>query len=108
MVDFDAKDVGKTLGKISQGQAKLQENVYPDDPDAQLLLQIEEAISLSAQGTLAGYLYPTDSFIVDHSVYGEVDSPILQIDGGYLVESQFPLTFPISFATVTTLLGTFN
>jgi hypothetical protein len=88
---------------MSQEQARIQENIYPDDPDAQLLLQIPETVTLSGTLTLTQYTYPTNSFIVDHPVYGNVDSSVLLIDGDYAttgdVVATWPWTWPLDWGT---------
>jgi hypothetical protein len=88
-VNFEARDLGKALGKMSQEQARIQENIYPDDPDAQLLLQIPHSVTLGGSIIGAAWYYPTNSFILDHAVYGYVDSSVLLIDGGYQAGTAF-------------------
>lgn len=84
MVSFAAKDLGKALGSMSREQQRIQENIYPDDPDAQLLLQIPDNITLSGTIVLTRFTYASDSFVLDHPVLGVLDSATLKLDGGYV------------------------
>lgn len=76
-------DFAKLIGNLSGRIATLESNVYPDDPSAQLQLLVSEVMTFTEHGTIVSKLYPSTSFIIDHPVYGELDSSILQLDGGY-------------------------
>ena len=79
----DAKELGRLLGNISSQQSRIQENIYPDDPNAQLLVQKRDVIVMTMEGTVTANLLSPSSFYIDHPVYGDVDSAVLAIDGGY-------------------------
>ena len=55
-------------------------------------------INVTGTYVVTKYLLTTDSFVLDHPVYGELDSSVLKLDGGYLVNITFPLSFPINFS----------
>ena len=77
-------ELGRALGKLKQEQeVNIKDNLSPVEEDALLNVWNSEFIRLGGTITVTKLLYPTDSFIVDHPVYGEVDSPVLKIDGGY-------------------------
>jgi hypothetical protein len=104
----DSKDLGRILGGIIQQQQSLQENVYPDDPSAQLQLVQAETIAFTEHGTVLGYFYADTSFILDHPVLGVLDSSTLALDGGYSTTSPtFPWTFPATFTGGPSVLFTF-
>lgn len=93
-----ASQLGKIIGKLGKEQQVTNENLGPEEIDGQLLIKRRELVELVGTFTVTQRLYPTDSFILDHPVYGELDSAVLQLDGGYdVTPPTFPLTFPISF-----------
>jgi len=53
--------------------------------------------SVSMSGVVTGYklLWKEDSFVIDHPVRGEIDSDYYKIDGGYIDDVPFDLTYPI-------------
>ena len=109
-----AKELGRIIGDLSRQQQKLQENVYPDDPDAELQLIQTEQLSVTQAGSVFGLELDSTSFVLDHPVLGELDSATLELDGGYAQTGgtpTFPAVFPWTFTPTTdsrTLLQTFN
>ena len=90
-----AKDLGRIIGKLAQDQQTLQENVYPDDPSAQLQLIQSESIAWSGTLVLTKKSYSATSFVLDHPVYCDIDSATLEIDGGYQSSYLvYPVTYP--------------
>jgi len=97
-----AAQLGKILGNLSKRQQYTDENLTPEEVEGQLLLKQREIIELTGSATLTAKYYDLTSFVLDHPVLGELDSSILELDGGYQqTGSSFPLTFPISFAAGT-------
>lgn len=81
-LDYASK-IGAAIGSMSKEQDTIKENISPDDPEDQFQIVTFEFLRLGGTATLTQLMYPTDSFILDHPVYGELDSNVLQIDGGY-------------------------
>jgi hypothetical protein len=101
----ETKMLARTIAGMSQEQDTIKQNLSPDESEAQLITGF--TYNVITQGTLVAnaYLYATDSFIIDHPVYGELDSPVLKLDGGY--EPNYlmvPFEMPISFESIPQLL----
>lgn len=78
-----AQEVGRIIGGIAREQSSIQENLSPDEFDSLLsTLNSEEVVSRGVLTATSREL-ATDSFVIDHPVYGEIDSSTLKIDGGY-------------------------
>jgi hypothetical protein len=77
------QEIGMLLGKKSREQSQIKENLNPDEFDSQLVNFNQ--FSVTAGGTAIGTkkVYATNAFVLDHPVYGELDSLTLEIDGGY-------------------------
>lgn len=60
----------------------------PDDENAQLGVYYSESVVVHGQVRFYKKVYPTTSFIIDHPVYGDIDSSTLALDGGYLAGSE--------------------
>lgn len=71
--------------------ADLQDNISPPDPAA--LFQVGASVNMALQGTviLTAWELDSNSFALDHPVYGELDSAALALDGNY---KQWGTTFP--------------
>lgn len=76
----------------------VKRNISPDDLNSNYPLFINEnPIKLTGTITLTKYTYATNSFVIDHPVYGELDSSVLLLDGGYdQLSITMPLTMPIT------------
>ncbi len=99
------KELARNLATTANEQESVKQNLSGDDTEALLQLQSNEKIVMSGSFLATKYTYATDSFIIDHPVYGELDSSVLLLDGNYAQEEAlFPLTFPISFGISTELL----
>lgn len=96
-------ELAKFLGGLSKEQRNLKENIVPDEIENSFLLAPFQAIDLASSITVTAYFYPTTSFILDHPVYGELDSSTLELDGGYVDVTgdgiSFPATFPLTFVS---------
>jgi len=110
MVINATKELGKTLGMMNQEQNTIKENLSPDDTIGQDQVYSFERMQIEGTVTATQYDLASDSFVIDHPVYGELDSSLLKLDGGYAQvpgSPIFPATFPWTFvagATSTTLL----
>lgn len=78
-----ATELGKELGRSLQSQNRIQQNMSADESDAQLNIYNTEDFVIEGTLTVSSLSIATDSFVLDHPVYGELDSPTLQLDGGY-------------------------
>ena len=77
------EELGYLIGDISSEQNNIKENVLPDESlNVFLLAPFETAAVFTYYGASAQY-YGTSTFVIDHPVYGDIDSSILHIDGGY-------------------------
>lgn len=102
-MSLDENDrLGSLIGGMDRRQDDLAQNISPNEPDAQT--QIIDTANVLLQGTvvITRKSYPTDSFILDHPVYGELNSPTLKLNGGYATtvggSFTFPATFPLTFS----------
>ena len=75
--------LGEIIGGSISEQDQIKDNIRADSAEAIDSIGFSETIVLS--GTLTGVAkqYATDSFIIDHVVYGELDSTVLKLDGGH-------------------------
>lgn len=78
-----ATEVGKIIGNIINKQVTTDENLAAQEVDSQVVIVNQEQFRLSGTLSIVKRAYATDSFILDHPVYGELDSSTLKIDGGY-------------------------
>ena len=84
----NASQLGKTIGQSIQEQEEtVKRNITPDEESGLLQIQNREDIVIDERLTANKLIYATNSFIMDHPVYGDIDSSILYIDGGYADES---------------------
>jgi len=92
--------LGSVIGGLTNDQDTIKQNLSPDDSESQeQLVAFEQEVH---QGSILVIQknYPTDSFVIDHPVYGYIDSATLKLDGGYggtLGGFSLPGTFPMSF-----------
>ena len=78
-----ASQLGETLGILSNIQDDMQQNMSPDENQAQDQMSSRFIFEIGGTVILNQNTYATDSFILDHPVYGELDSAVLKLDGGY-------------------------
>ena len=122
--------LAEKLGKMTKDTLALQEQVSPDDVDQQQLGSISHfelqatavvnSLTYDTSHSIGGdglgfpvafpvsfdsgiiYIYP---FVIDHPVYGDLDSNVLWIDGGWLSEEvTIPITMPLTIGIVKTEL----
>lgn len=79
----DYTTVGRNIGRIIRNQSSTDENLSADEQEGLLTVNPSEEIVLDNSVTITKYNYGETSFILDHPVYGELDSNTLELDGGY-------------------------
>jgi hypothetical protein len=62
----------------------MKEDLVPDEVSQSLILTPQDTARITHRIVMTKGAYPSTSFIIDHPVYGYIDSPTLAIDGGYL------------------------
>lgn len=77
------QELGMMLGKSMKEQSTIKENMNPDEFDQQLVTFNSEQLVIEVVPSAENKCYDQDIFILDHPVYGELDSATLQLDGGY-------------------------
>ena len=92
----NSEELGRAIATSLNNSEQIKQDAIPAEIiNSMLIAPIDRLkVTLSVVGTKLSY-DPT-SFILDHPVYGELDSSTLELDGGYLVSetgSQFDLTF---------------
>jgi hypothetical protein len=97
--------LAETIAATSNDQQTVKQNLSADDPDSLLQLQSSETLRLTGTLIATQYTYPTNSFIIDHPVYGVIDSATLLIDGGYVTNVvTIPVTIPVLLGAAATVL----
>jgi len=95
------KELGRLIGSINNEQQIVKENIAADEVVDQEQLRSAESIQIPGTLIAIKWTYGTTSFILNHPVYGELDSAVLQLDGGYdstLGGFSFPGSFPLIFS----------
>lgn len=70
---MSVKELGRLLGGIASDQSRIQENIYPDDPNAQLLVQKRDVVVMTMEGTVTVHNLAASALYMDHPVYGFMD-----------------------------------
>ena len=83
-VDYDAIQLGLVLGKNVQTVNDLNQTVFDSEGLSDLNIVGINSIQLSTSIICTKNIYPSDSFILDHPVYGSLNSAVYKLDGGYL------------------------
>jgi len=78
-----AEELGRIIGGIARQQSNIQENISPDEADALLNVYNTEQLVIEVVMTVTTKCYDANTFVIDHPVYGDIDSATLLIDGGY-------------------------
>jgi len=78
-----ADEIGILIGQMSSDQATTRENLSGDEAGGQLTIFSSERIILTGDTELVSLGLGSSSFVIDHPVYGDIDSSVLHIDGGY-------------------------
>jgi hypothetical protein len=76
-----ATELGKYLASLANNQSQLSSQISPDDSDPLLTLYNTDNIIVEGILSVTTKLYPTDSLILDHPVYGKLD--LYKLDGTY-------------------------
>jgi len=101
-----ASKLGKLIGDNISKQGDIQENISPNDTAPIDTIRNSEELVVEGVMTLTRYHYASNSFVIDHPVYGELDSAILKIDGGYASAISPPIVIPVKF-TSEEVVGTY-
>ena len=102
-----SEELGKAIANNSNRISALENDAFPNDTLNSLLIAPIDSVKATIVVTGTAKYYPETSFILDHFVYGEIDSSTLQLDGGYLqniVGASFAdggLSFDIDFDEVS-------
>ena len=94
-----AEQVGTIIAGLVNSQNNIKENALPDEITQSILLSPQDGFEFGVTVNVYTQQYATDSFILDHPVYGELDSATLQLDGGYQqgVGFALPVSMPVTF-----------
>ena len=87
MVLNSTQQMGKLIGNTVKQQDSVKENIAPEEVLPQEQIYNNEFMNHLESGVVNQATYPTDSFIIDHPIYGDIDSSVLRIDGGYQCRS---------------------
>lgn len=95
-----ATEVGGIIGSNIKATKQIQEDHVSAEVQNSLLLSPISRSKVETTVTITQYFYGDTAFILDHPVYGELDSSTLELDGDYAQSdgNPFPLTFPITFS----------
>lgn len=75
--------LGSFIAGVANEQVRMKEDIIPDEINQSIVLTPFDSIRLLEEVSAYKKYYPTNSFILDHPIYGELDSSVLQLDGGY-------------------------
>ena len=78
-----ATELGQMLGNLAKGQSDLQSNAFGDEGEGLLNLSTNESLVMTGTLTATAYYYSATSFVIDHPVYGNINSATLAMDGDY-------------------------
>lgn len=88
-----ATQLGRVIANVANQSNDIREDALPDDVDQNLLLAPSDSLVITTVVTGTASIYPTTSFILDHAVYGDLDSSTLQLDGGYDSTGTFKFSY---------------
>lgn len=83
MVNTATRQLGEYIGNLSYEQEQTKSNLSPNDPYGFDQRAIISNVALEGTIIATKYTIATNSFVLDHLVYGELDSSTLTLDGGY-------------------------
>lgn len=101
MAISDAQKIGEAIGTAYYEQDIIKDNLSGNDAAGEISAYNSELILITGTILVNGLTIATDSFVPDHPVYGELNSAVLVLDGGYtggIAAFTFPGTFPMTFA----------
>lgn len=93
----ETDQLGDMLGGMGNEQDNLQQDINPNDPYASFQMVSDEAVTVGGYLAVTAKYLATTSFVIDHPVYGELDSSILALDGGYAGFQPGGITLPMVF-----------
>lgn len=104
--------IGRALAQAINDSEDLRNDLLPSEIINSLLLAPVERTKLTITVTGTQRNYATDSFILDHPVYGELDSSTLRLDGGYaagaIAYTAGAFSYPGTYTGGTSTLFTYN
>jgi len=93
------------INNLAEGQEELKSNLVPDESIAETQIFSAEKLIISGNSRGISRLLATTSFVIDHPVYGYIDSATLAIDGdraSSIKGVEAPFVMPLTFSTGTT------
>lgn len=78
-----SEQLGRVIGGLVKGQEQIHEDHVPGDVSQSLILSPLSRGGLSTSIVTRLHYIASSSFVLDHPVYGELDSSSLHLDGGY-------------------------
>jgi len=101
----DTRELGNLLGTSLKSANDYKADFVESEYNADITLASLATVRVTGSWYIYKKLLGDESFVIDHPVYGELDSSILEIDGGYgdvdPLPSYFPLSFPILLGSST-------
>jgi hypothetical protein len=83
-MSLDESDkLGSLIGGIIRTQDEIKSSITPNDPSESFQIISKEQLELSGTMVVNALTISTDSFVLNHSVYGNLNSAVLKLDGGY-------------------------
>jgi hypothetical protein len=79
----EADKLGSLIGGIIRTQDEIKSSITPNDPSESFQIISNEQIELSGTMILNSLTIATDSFVLNHVVYGNLNSAVFKLDGGY-------------------------
>jgi hypothetical protein len=94
-----AEQVGTIIAGLVNGQNDIKENALPDEITQSILLSPQDGFEFTVEVNVYTHNYSSTAFILDHPVYGILDSSTLQLDGGYqsVIGFSLPVSMPVTF-----------
>jgi len=101
--------LAQTLADQTNETNDAKSNISPDDINSDLpIFDLEAPIVMTGTITITAYTYGSSTFVIDHMVLGNIDSPVLNLDGTYSYDQTVPYPFPITFGMASYLYYTTN
>ena len=76
-------EIAAIINKTAKTQDDILENAFPDEGLNVFILSPFETINLTSSYTITALMLGTSAFVIDHPVYGDIDSNTLHLDGDY-------------------------
>jgi len=88
-----AEELGRIIAMNSNKTEQLKEDVFASDVSAAMLLAPLDRFKITMTVVGNQLNYSSTAFILDHPVYGELDSSTLALDGGYASSTTSTFTY---------------